>query len=324
MSNFTSWKADLQKYVGRSFDCTYNDKTAKMLLKQLIGEETTKSATFELVGGGGYGAMLAYNGNDLNYARDKRAFRFLIEPHEYSLSDIITRKQANTDMSKNSSAERVGKKLGRSAAITPYIHLLQLFASAYDEAKTWGDGKSWAATDHPVAAKEDATASRIRVVDEESGTFSNKIDDKLDIDAIKKARAMGSRFITPDGQPLFANYNVLLVSPELEGTAKELLGDFSAAKPTKNPGNNTNAASPIADMTWYVVGAGSEGFSATQWAVADADMLKETVKLIWTEKPQVLENDLDNPLKAQFTAYADFALGVGDARGIIFSDGSGA
>lgn len=316
MANYTSWKADLHKLVGKSFRFNYEKKSAIDLMR-LIGEEQTNSAQFELTGDGGYGEMLSYDGDSLNFGAEKRGFRTIIEPHEYSLSEVITRKQAKTDMYGN--CDKVGKKLGDSAAITPYMHVLRMFGGAFSSVKT-GDGEYWASNSHYVASKSDS-ATRTRVADTASGTFSNLITSELSIAAIKTARGMARRFKTPDGLPLIGKWQVLLVSPELEGKAIELLGNYAAPKPRKNPdGSANNQANPIADMYYVVVGGGDDGFTAKQWAVADEDLLKDTAKLIWTTKPQVLENELDNPLKAQFTGYADFATGVADARGIVFSN----
>lgn len=317
MNPNTKWKADLHKLVGKSFSFNY-DEASKNALMQLIGQETTESAQYELDGDGGYGELVSYDGSNLNFGTERRGFRFIIEPHEYVLSDIITRKQAKTDM--YGRCDKVGKKLGESAAITPYMHILRMFGNAFNANVKYGDGKPWAATNHPVASKED-DATRKRVADETSGTYSNLITDELSVDAIGKARALARRYTTPDGKPLLGSFNVLIVSPELEMMAIKLLGNYASAKPGKNPdGTANNQANPIADMRYVVCGAGSDGFTAKQWAVADEKLLKETVKIVWGNKPEVLENELDNPLKAQFTGYADFANGIGDARGIVFSN----
>ena len=37
----------------------------------------------------------------------------------------------------------------------------------------------------------------------------------------------------------------------------------------------------------------------------------------------MIHNKLDNPLITQFVSYADFGVGWGDARQIIFSTGAG-
>ena len=48
--------------------------------------------------------------------------------------------------------------------------------------------------------------------------------------------------------------------------------------------------------------------------------LKELFVIAYNSRPEVVESELDNPLKQMFTAYADFGVGWGDARPIIFSD----
>ena len=48
--------------------------------------------------------------------------------------------------------------------------------------------------------------------------------------------------------------------------------------------------------------------------------MKELFVIAYNSKPEVMEGELDNPLKQMFTAYTDFAVGWGDARQIIFSN----
>jgi hypothetical protein len=50
--------------------------------------------------------------------------------------------------------------------------------------------------------------------------------------------------------------------------------------------------------------------------------MKQMVELVYITEPTVIQNQLDNPLKDAYTAYADFGSGWGDARQIIFSSGS--
>ena len=69
-----------------------------------------------------------------------------------------------------------------------------------------------------------------------------------------------------------------------------------------------------------VVGGGEDGFTKKQWAVCDRRLMKELFMLVYITKPQVLQSQLDNPLIDMYTAYADFGIGWGDARQIIFSN----
>jgi len=314
--DFTAWKTDNYKFVGSAFDYAYNNRLNKFL--SIVGVASAKSIDYELTGSGGYGEMPAYDGNNLNEAAKKRGFKTIITPQEFELTETIGYKQAKVD--KSGECARVGKLLGNSAAMTVYLHLLRMFGRAYNSDYKGGDAKPWAATDHPVASK--GSTGRTYVADSDAGTFSNLITSALSVSAITAAQAMGGRMTTPDGLPLAADYNLLLVSPELEADAKKICGENAKYRPQRNPDDNTNAANPVADLQYMVVGGGADGFTKKQWAICDPVLMKEMVKLVYITRPTVKQHDLDNPWKDAYSAYADFGCGWGDARQIIFSNPS--
>ncbi|MBQ9646849.1 MAG: hypothetical protein IJV43_00630 [Oscillospiraceae bacterium] len=313
MSN-TAWKTDNYKFVGKAFDYAYANRLNKLLA--ILGVASANSIDYELTSSGGYGEMPAYDGDNLNEGAKKRGFKTIITPEEFSLSESVGYKQAKID--KSGECSRVGKMLGSSAAMTVYMHALRMFAKAFDPAAVGGDGKSWAATDHPNASK--GSEGRKFIVDPESGTYSNLIASTLSVKAITEAQSMAGRFTTPDGLPLLADMNLLLVSPELEAEAKKICGDNGKFRPTRNPEDNSNAANPVADLQYMVIGGGKDGFTAKQWAICDPALMREMVKLVYITRPTVMQTALDNPLKDLYTGYVDFGCGWGDGRQIIFSN----
>lgn len=314
MPDFSAWKSDNYKFVGAAFDFAYANRLNKLL--SIVGAVNSNSIDYELTGSGGYGEMPAYDGNNLNEAVKKRGFKTIIYPEEFALTEIVGYKQAKID--KSGECARVGKLLGNSAGMTVYLHLLRMFGHAFDAACTGGDGKPWAATDHPVASM--GSQGRTYIADPESGTYSNLLTAALSVNAICDAQTKASRLTTPDGLPLAAEFNLLLVSPELETEAKKICGDNGKYRPERNPADDTNAANPLPDLQYMVIGGGADGFGKKQWALCDPTMMREMTKLVYITKPMVQQNMLDNPLKDAYTAYADFGCGWGDARQIIFSN----
>ncbi|MCR5826642.1 MAG: hypothetical protein K6G54_08745 [Oscillospiraceae bacterium] len=313
MSN-TAWKTDNYRFVGKAFDYAYDNRINKLLT--VVGTASANSADYELTGSGGYGEMPVYDGSNLNEGRKKRGFKTVITPEEFSLSESVGYRQAKID--KSGECARVGKMLGNSAAMTVYMHLLRMFGGAFDARRVGGDGKSWAAADHPVASK--GSIGRTFVVDPEAGSYSNLIDAELSVSSITAAQSLAGRFVTPDGLPFLADYSLLLVAPELEAEAKKICGDNGKLRPTRNPEDGTNAANPVGDLQYMVIGGGTDGFSAKQWALCDPALMREMVKLVYITRPTVMQSALDNPLKDLYTGYVDFGAGWGDARQIVFSD----
>lgn len=315
MPNLTAWKTDNYKFVGKAFDYELKNGRDKALFA-LIGQETTKSIDYELTGRGGFGELQKYDGS-LKTLQPRRGFKKIITPEEYIGTYDIHRKQWKNDMF--GETRRAGEDLAISANKTVYLYMLRMFANAYSAKQLGGDNKAWAATDHPVASKMDA--GRSYVADPEAGTFSNLITTELSTKGIDAARILASRYVTPAGMPYLGEYNTLLVSPELEPMAKKLLGENAKVRPQKDPDSAENAASSISDMDGYiVVGGGAEGFSAKQWAICDRKMLAKTALIVYNEKPSVMDGNNSNPLVQTWVAYADFDMGFGDARPIVFSN----
>lgn len=306
----TAWKTDNYKFVGKAFDFRYADRINT--LAPILGSRTVHSIDFEIEGAGGYGELVAYNGEELNKGAMKRGFKTIVTPGEFANSIPIHYKEAKVD--KSGTCRKVGTRLGDSAAMTVYLHCLRALGGAFSADKKGGDGKAWAAADHPVASR--GSEGRTFVADPDSGTYSNLITEEMSVSAITTAQTMANRFVTPDGLPFLCEMDTLLVSPELEPMAKKICGD-DARLDVDTAGHGAN---PIRGMKYIVVGGGSAGFTSRQWAVCDRRLMKELFQLIYVTKPTVMQSQLDNPLIDMYTAYADFGIGWGDARQIIFSN----
>lgn len=314
MPDFTAWKSDNYKFVGKAFDIAYANRVNKLL--GIMSEVPCNSIDYELTGTGGYGELTPYDGTNLNQGAMKRGFKTIITPVEFTRSIPVGFKQAKID--KLGETKKVGTRLGDAASMTVYLHALRMYSHAFDGAYTGGDGKAWAAADHPVASK--GSTGRLYVADPDAGTYSNLITTALSVAAITEAQTKANRYITPDGLPFMCQMDCLLVSPELEATAKKMLGENSKLTPQRNPDDDTNAANPVADMTYMVIGGGNDGFSAKQWAICDRRLMQEIVNIVYITKPMVVNSEQDNPLIDMYTAYEDFGVGWGDARQIIFSN----
>jgi hypothetical protein len=311
------WKSDNYKFVGKSFDLKAKNMLTGNALLMIVGEETTDSIDYELTGTGGYGEYSAYDGSTLVAGNQRRGFKTVVTPVEWAKEIQLKYKQVIND--KFGETRKVGAKLAQSGWATIQAQILRAFGNAFNSGVLGGDGKAFAATDHPVASKE--SLNRGYVTDTDAGTYSNLITTALTGAAISEAKAKAARYVTPDGQPLLANFNLLLVSPELEATAAKLLGPENKFTPVQDPDNDHFAANPNYGMKYLVIGGGADGFTAKQWAICDIELFKETgLKVVYTTKPTVMQTKLDNPLIDSYVGYTDFAIGWGDARSIIFSN----
>lgn len=313
MSNLNSaWQNDLYPLVAKRFEIEYANYLN--LISPLFEEVDSDAVDYRIEGLAGFGELPAYGGEDLTAMNQRRGFITKITPEEYAGTIDIHYKHAKVDRS--GEVKKVGTRAARSAAMTVYMHMCRMFQNAFSLSYPGSDGCSWASTTHPVAALGDDAQTLNSKIDSSAGTYSNLMGDLLSVSAITKAQTMANRFVTPDGLPFLCDMDTLLVSPELEAKAKELCGTDSKLIPERLPETNENGANPIYGMGYIVI----KGFSANQWAVCDRALMKEAVKLVYITRPTVLKGVLDNPLVSRFVPYADFGMGWGDARQIIFSD----
>jgi hypothetical protein len=314
----TAWKNDLYPLVKKSFDYEYNNRLNKFL--QIVSEEDINSVDYRVAGTGGFGELAKYDGTQLTAMNQKRGFVTIMTPDEFSGSIDLTYKYAKID--KSGEAKKVGTRAGYSASMTVYMALLRMFGRAFDATFVGGDGKSWAAIDHPNASKSDAGGKS--VVDPDSGTFSNLITKTLSVSAITEAQTLANKFVTPDGLPFLCDFSdggILLVSQDLEPKAIEICGKDAKMSPEKLPESAENGANPVYGLKYMVVGGGANvGFAPKQWAIADRRLLQEAAKLVYITRPTVMRTELDNPLIDRYVPYVDFSTGWAESRCIIFSN----
>lgn len=314
----TAWKNDLYPLVKKTFDYEYNNRLNKF--KMIVSEEDINSVDFRTAGLGGYGELAKYDGTQLTALNQKRGFVTIYTPEEFQGAIDIAFKYAKID--KSGEARKAGQRAGYSAAMTVYMALLRMFGRAFDSNFVGGDGKPWAATDHPVASLGDAGG--VSVADPNSGTFSNLITKVLSVAAITEAQTIANKFVTPDGLPFlcdFTDNGILLVSQDLEPKAIEICGKDAKMSPEKLPESAENGANPVYGLKYMVVGGGANvGFAPKQWAIADRTLLQEAAKLVYITRPTVMRTELDNPLIDRYVPYVDFATGFSDARPIVFSN----
>ena len=295
MNDIYTWPQDLYPLVKQRFDLRYADRMD--IISKLCEVITQDAVDYRFEGVGGYGEIPVYDGANIAEADQKRAFITTVTPKEHALKVTMSYKKTKIDQSRES--EKVGTRLADSAYMTVLNEFYRLFGSAFT---TLGaDGKPWASDAHRVNSESDET-------------FSNVLHSALSVSAITAAQTKASGFVTPDGLPFAGNFDLLLVSPELEPKAKEI--------PEKNPDGDApeNAANPVYGMKYMVVGGGGIGLSGKNWALADSMLLPEILKLVYITEPTVLVSNQSNPLLTDYIGYVDFGFGFGDARPILFSN----
>lgn len=296
MSNdIYTWSGDMYPLVKKRFDERYVSRMN--LIGKLCGVVKQNELSYELPGLGGYGELPTYTG-ELSYADDSKTFLTTVKPEEHALAIPVSYKKAKIDMV--GEAEKTGTRLADSAYMTVLAGFYRVFGNAFTT--NGADGVAWASASHPIDTSE------------ESETFSNLITTELSIAAICAAQAAAAKFVTADGLPFVSNFDLLLVAPELEGTARTICGEDALLTPEEGIGGNKYG------MKYMVAGGGGLGFSGKKWALADSMLLPEVLKLVYITEPTVVVSPRENPLMTDYISYVDFAFGFGDARPIVFSN----
>ncbi len=299
-----TWSDDMYPIVKKSFEERYASRvnaiaTAAGIVKQ-------DALTYKINSLGGYGELPAYSAGTLARGDNESGFITTVTPTERALAVPVSYKDVKHDLV--GEATRTGIRLADSAYITVLTQFYNMFGNAFTTLGS--DGVAWASNAHPV--NNDSS---------DNSTYSNLITTALSLNAIKNAKAQASGFETSDGLPFVADFDLLLVGPDLEATAREICGADAAVSPVLNPETGIGG-NPAYGMRYMVVGGGGHGFSNGKWAIADSALLREVFKLVYITEPSVLVSPRENPLVTDYIAYVDFAFGFGDGRPIVFSSPS--
>jgi hypothetical protein len=293
MLDILTWADDLYPIVLKRFQDRYDKRTD--LLKMIIGYQSLKSSNqYAEEGLGGYGYVPDYNGTTITELNQKRGFKKIYEPQEKAAKATVSYKYAKVDSS--GEAKKAGTKMADSLAMTQVRDFYNLFANGFNSSFVGSDGQPLFSTAHKVNSVD-------------SDTFSNAGTTAFSIAGITASQTAAQRFVTFDGLPFDCDYDLCLISPELEPKAKEFFGKEAKLIPE----SAENGANPVVGMKYFVI----KGFGAKQWAVADSMLLKEYAKLVEITAPLVIPNKPDNPLIQEYVGYMDYVMGWSDARMIF-------
>jgi hypothetical protein len=292
MFNEQTWRDAMYPLVTKWFNDEYAKNTN--IIEQLINVETTDRYEKQNYGVGGVGEIPKYDGTNLTELSRKKGFKATYITEEHAGVYRIGYKAAKMDMS--GEAKKAGQVMSNSLYMTVLMDFYRMFGNGFNSTFTGADGKALFATDHPVN-------------DDTDETYSNKGTTAFSIAGITASQTAARRFKTYDGLPFQCQFDIALVSPELEPKAKEFFGKDAKLIPE----SDQNGANPVFGTKYFVI----DGFSAKQWAVGDSRLMKMYMHLYYGTKPKVIQQTAPNPLISEYIPYVDYAMGWDDAK-IIF------
>lgn len=298
MLDVYTYQDDLYPLVTKWF----NDRLEKRtdLIPLVIGKESTDRVDIQEQGVGGYGYVPDYDGTTIPELNQKRGFKSVYTPREKAGKASIGYKYAKIDMS--GEAKKAGTRMADSLAITQVRDFYNLFANGWNGNFVGADLQPLFSAAHPLNSEAG------------SETFSNAGTDTFSIASITKTQTAAQRFKTYDGHDFDCDFDLVLISPELEPKAKEYFG----AEAKLIPDSAENGANPVYGTKYFVI----KGFTAKQWAVGDSMLMKEFIKMVQITAPMVIQQKSSNPLITEYIGYTDYTMGWSDPR-VIYGHNPG-
>lgn len=290
--NINNWRDNMFPIVTKWFDLELD--MARNLIKSVISIESTDRFSFDEYGVGGLGEVGKYDGSAIEEMNRSKGFKTTYETVERAGKYTVTFKSAKNDMS--GEAKKAGTHMSNALKMTQLLSFYRMFANGFNAEYTGGDGQPLFSASHLVNSDSDETFSNLGAL-----TFS--------IANITATQTKAQRFVTNDGLPYLVDYDVALISPELEPLAKEFFGKEAKLLPE----TAENGANPVYGMKYFVI----KGFTAKQWALGDAKQMKMYMKMVENTSPMVIEQKSSNPLIQEYIGYMDYVLGWSEVRQIF-------
>lgn len=276
MLDIYTWQNDLYPIVLKRFQDRLDKRQS--MIKSTIGYQPLKTSNqYADEGVGGYGYVPDYTGTLITELNQKRGFKTTYTPREKAAKATVTYKMAKIDQS--GEAAKAGNKMADSLAMTQVRDFYNLFAKGWDPAVTGADGQPLFSATH-------------KVNNTDADTFNNTGTSLFSIAAITASQTASQRFKTFDGLDFDCDFDLALISPELEPKAKEYFGINAKLIPD----SAENGQNPVQGMKYIVI----KGLTAKQWIIGDSILMKDYMKMVEITAPMVINNKPDNPLIMEY------------------------
>lgn len=221
---------------------------------------------------------------------------------EFAKGFIVERKFADDEM--YGVIEKMPADLARAGRYKVEADAAGLFNNAFTTALY--DTKALIAADHPILNASAVTPQGT------TGYNSNLITGALSDTTIKQALTLGRRQCDEAGKLIQMKFDTLIVPPDLEYEAYELIKSAQKVGTTDNDINSIQGRLKIVVLDFLT--------DADAWFITDSK--RHQLNFFWRVKPEFKrEQDFDT-LVAKYRGYMRYSFGASDYRGIIGSTGA--
>ncbi len=259
------------------------------LLFNVINSSMSKE---EFLGAGGLADWNAYEGA-IEYDDMYENYKTTLTHQEYVKGFKVERKLVDDDLYNMITPQP--RSLALSAMRTREKHAASVFNNAFSGSYVGGDAVSLCSSSHPNGPSNSATQDN-------SGTTA------LSADAVSATRLLMRAYEDDRGELITASPDTLLVPPELEETARIIIGTDKKVGSADNDINFAGATLTNVVVWDYLT-------DANNWFLIDAALAKQF--LLWVDRVSLefaLDPTSDFNLEARFRGYMRYSYGWSDWR----------
>jgi phage major head subunit gpT-like protein len=291
------WAELLEPGIRATFEIQRTALAAASRIPALFNVMGSTKAEEHFLALGGFEDWHEYEGA-IEYDRHSQGYKTTLTHKEYVQGFSIERKLVDDDQYNVISSRPRG--LALSAMRTREKHAASVFNNAFSSSYTGGDAVALCSASHPYSPDNASLQSN-------TGTTA------LSYATVVSTREAMRAYVDDRGQIVSVNPDLILIPPELEGTANEIVNTMRGTN-TQQPGVADYSASLVQEhgiryLVWdYLT-------DANNWFLIDSQLAK--MYLLWLDRVGLefeMDPTSDFRLEARFRGYMRYSYGWSDYR----------
>ena len=273
------------------------------IMEMLFGVESSTRFEEQYQGMGAQGLVPPFDGT-VPYADYDAGYRVDIRNYEFALGTQIERRLVDDDQ--YGQIKRRAQNMSDSFNITIEQDAVNVFVNGFTDSGTnrmgastnGADGVGLLSAAHPYSPANTGTTQA------NEGTLA------LTIDNLDTTRQAMRNFTDDQGQLLGINPDMLLVPPELERTATQLVSERAIYEPGSAQYDINMFSGRFRPVVWDRL------TDANAWFLIDSTKMKQHLIWQWRIKPEFAQSEDFDGLTAKFRGYMRYGIGWTDWKWI--------
>ena len=273
------------------------------IMEMLFGVESSPRFEEQYQGMGAQGLVPPFDGT-VPYADYDAGYRVDIRNYEFALGTQIERRLVDDDQ--YGQIKRRAQNMSDSFNITIEQDAVNVFVNGFTDSGTnrmgastnGADGVGLLSAAHPYSPANTGTTQA------NEGTLA------LTIDNLDTTRQAMRNFTDDQGQLLGINPDMLLVPPELERTATQLVSERAIYEPGSAQYDINMFSGRFRPVVWDRL------TDSNAWFLIDSTQMKQHLIWQWRIKPEFAQSEDFDGLTAKFRGYMRYGIGWTDWKWI--------